>query len=62
MSKCEEAESLLEDDLPPGYRTTDASPRTLSPVKAERQKGPRAAKKAFTKQVIMNIVGYGILA
>ena len=63
----EETLSLIEDDLPPGYMTTEGSPRypssrTPSLVKDERRKGLRAAQKAFTKQVIMNIVGYGILA
>ena len=64
----EENASLIEDDdPPPGYRTSEGSPhcpssRTHSPVKHERSRKARAAKKAFTKQVVMNIVGYGILA
>ncbi|MCJ1284661.1 hypothetical protein MMC26_003996 [Xylographa opegraphella] len=66
---CDEANSLLGDELPPGYRTTDGSPRipssrTPSPMKAEAdaRRKPRAAQKAFTKQVILNIIGYGLLA
>ena len=63
----EETISLIDDDddLPPGYRTSEGSlqsSRTPSPSKHGRSRKPRAAKTAFTKQVIMNIVGYGILA
>ena len=64
----EEDESLIEDDdPPPGYRTSEGSPhcpssRTASPVTHKRSRKTRAAKKAFTKQVVMIIVGYGILA
>ena len=59
ISKCgdaniEETTSLLEDDLPPGY-----SPRQSSPEKVGR---PRGSHKAFTKRVVLNIIGYGILA
>ncbi|PWY90065.1 MFS multidrug transporter [Aspergillus heteromorphus CBS 117.55] len=59
---------------PPEYRSTESSPR-LSPVKESdsplsadddiegQMKGqPSATPKAFTKQVIFNIVAYGILA
>ncbi|MCJ1390264.1 hypothetical protein MMC18_003122 [Xylographa bjoerkii] len=65
----DEVRSLLEDELPPGYRTTDGSPRmpssrALSPTKAElgARRKPRGVQKAFTKQVILNIIGYGLLA
>ncbi|MCJ1435348.1 hypothetical protein MMC27_004720 [Xylographa pallens] len=65
----DEAHPLLRDELPPGYRTTDGSPRmpssrALSPTKAEAdaRRKPRGVQKAFTKQVILNIIGYGLLA
>lgn len=73
----EEVCSLLEDDLPPGYCTREGSPRSClsraqSPIsdrmvyKTNSEKSvqskPRGAQKAFTKQVILNIVGYGLLA
>ena len=67
----DESRSLLEDELPPGYRTTEGSPRQPS----SRAESPNAAaltrferskragmQKTFTKQVVLNIIGYGILA
>lgn len=67
--------SLLSDDeQPPGYRTTEGSPNFPSTPSPEPQESldlndvhiaPRpkpAATKAFTRQVVLNIVGYGILA
>ena len=73
----EDYENLLEDESPPGYRTTEGSPRLPS----SRSHSPRAThagskdtgrrlsetksrsvKKAFTEQVILNILGFGILA
>lgn len=73
-----EAESLLfEDDEPPGYRTTDGTPRqqvsrsqspsnaALGPTRRDKeglQLKSNGARKVFTRQVILNIVGYGILA
>ena len=82
QSRCEkgadldEQVSLLgEDDQPPGYRTSEGSPKILSTPSPEPQESldlnnpnhvvPRckpAATKAFTRQVVLNIVGYGILA
>jgi len=65
---------LNEDDQPPGYRTHAASPTLPSTPSPEPQESlnlndirvPSRAKpavtKAFTKQVVLNIVGYGILA
>ena len=65
---------LSEDEQPPGYRTSEGSPKLLStpaPEPAEildlNESGlsPRskpAVTKAFTRQVVLNIVGYGILA
>lgn len=74
----EESRSLLEDDEPPGYRTTEGTPyqqvsRAQSPVPNARfaldikvleglELKADSVHKAFTKQVIMNIAGYGILA
>jgi hypothetical protein len=70
--------ALVEDEAPPGYRTTEGSPvhpssRALSPLpkKGEclsnnsnefRKHKPRGVQKAFNKQVVLNIIGYGILA
>ena len=66
----DESQSLLEDELPPGYRTTDGSPRLPSSraqspeskSNAARENKPRGMPRAFSKQVVLNIVGYGILA
>jgi MFS family permease len=63
--------ALFEDEQPPGYRTTEGSPRiSTTPTPISRSKPetntpsnkPCGMKNAFTKQVIFNIVGYGILA
>lgn len=69
-----EVVSLLEDQSPPGYRTTEGSPQISTAIIADshdtlgldtryiaRRIKP-AAKKAFTRQVVINIIGYGILA
>lgn len=65
---------LSEDDQPPGYRTTEGSPNLPSTPSPEPQEPldlndvhiasrlKPAATKAFTRQVVLNIVGYGILA
>lgn len=73
----ETASLISEDDEPPGYRTTEGTPRrqisrSQSPsaarldlnvrVKEGLKPRPAGARKAFTRQVILNIVGYGILA
>ena len=63
----DDARSLLDDELPPGYRTTEGSPQmpsspTLLPVKYDIPRQSRGIQKAFTKQVVLNIVGYGLLA
>ena len=63
------------DDEPPGYRTTEATPRnslsrTPSPIRiCPSKEGSRpegacrlGSDKAFTKQVVCNIIGFGILA
>ena len=69
-------ENLLEEEAPPGYRTTEGSPRISSsrcqsPGAARINSKfsgrrvlskPRGVKKAFTKQVVLNILGFGILA
>lgn len=68
---------LYEDDEPPGYRTTDGTPRqqvsrSQSPSNARlrlnlRDKEglklqPNGLRQTFTRQVVLNILGYGILA
>ena len=73
----EEIEPFLDDELPPGYRSTEVSPHPRSPTLRTRTSGsnkwgskPEAicaktqvgVRKAFTKQVVLNIIGYGILA
>ena len=73
----EEVRSLLEDDLPPGYSTREGSPRSnlsraQSPAvgcidfktRCEKriESKPHGVRQAFTKQVILNIIGYGLLA
>ncbi|KAH0541452.1 hypothetical protein FGG08_004061 [Glutinoglossum americanum] len=70
----EERRSLLEEDeQPPGYRTTEGSPkfsvsRALSEGPNDREpsnnidREPPALERAFTKQVVLHIIGYGILA
>ena len=73
----EEVRSLLEDDLPPGYCTREGSPRShlsraQSPdpkrmacqTKSENriESKSHGTQQAFTKQVILNIIGYGLLA
>ena len=88
---CEESRSLMrEDDPPPGYRTTEGSPRP--PTRRGRAPSPASASasatattsaprlqvdhvvgsirshvlpsvgKAFTRQVVLLIIGYGLLA
>ena len=65
--------ALLEDEEPPGYRTTEGSPYQPSspsslPADAKMKCGrglkskPRGVGKAFTKQVILNIAAFGLLA
>lgn len=69
----EESRSLLEEDLPPGYRTMEGSP--LQPSSRSQSPGALHSKmrevpvkrlpgvhQTFTKQVVLNIIGYGILA
>lgn len=69
----EESRPLVEDELPPGYRTTEGSPRDPSSRAQSpgsktclQDRGPvpklPGVHHAFTKQVVVNIVGYGILA
>ena len=73
----EDEENLLEDDAPPGYRTTDGSPnqpssRLQSPnvmptdLRLGRRRSGldkrRGTVNAFTKQVVLNIIGFGLLA
>lgn len=74
----EESRSLLDDEPPPGYRTTEGSPRfpssrALSPaappytrsavrISLQSKGASTSVQKAFTKPVIIHILGYGILA
>ncbi|KAL8842930.1 MAG: hypothetical protein Q9170_000334 [Blastenia crenularia] len=74
----EESRSLFEDEPPPGYRTTEGSPRypssrSLSPaappytrsagrITLQREGAWMGTQKAFTKPVVIHIIGYGILA
>lgn len=72
----EESRSLLEDEAPPGYRTTEGSPPDPSsrapspnarPLHAEGRRErlkvkPHGVHKAFSKQIILIIIAYGILA
>lgn len=68
---------LLEDEPPPGYRTTEGSPRyplsrshsPCAPLSTCEKKGRargsmnlRGIETAFTRQVIIYIISYGILA
>jgi hypothetical protein len=75
LADADEVLSLLGDEeQPPGYRTNEGSPNLPSTPSPEPQESldlgasaiaPRpklAATKAFTRQVVLNIVGYGILA
>jgi hypothetical protein len=72
-----EVQSLIDDEQLPGYRTAEGSPQMPSTPSPEPQEplsldnlddafaAPRqkpAVGKAFTRQVLLNIIGYGILA
>ena len=59
--------SLLSDDQPPEYRTTENTPRASCSLERasalERSsESPPPTVKAFTKQVILLIINFGILA
>ena len=72
----EESRSLIEDEEPPGYRTTEGSPqhplsRSQSPratrsTFAHKQEiipvKSRGAHKVFTRQIVLTIAAFGILA
>ncbi|KAL8739029.1 MAG: hypothetical protein Q9181_000311 [Wetmoreana brouardii] len=74
----EESHSLMEDEPPPGYRSTEGSPRypssrSLSPAappytrsdvahRLSRGGAPLGIQRAFTRPVIIHIIGYGVLA
>ena len=68
-----ENEYSNDNDSPPSYRSTESSPRTSTSLPASRLQDPdpeaggfrkedRSTTKTFNKQVILIIVGYGILA
>lgn len=64
--------TLIDDELPPGYRSTEGSPRISSVSRVDastsgaesRQSGKRGQEmmRTFNRQVILVIIGYGILA
>jgi hypothetical protein len=67
--------SLTQGGPPPGYRSTEGSPKFPSTPSPEAQdlldlnntsvaivREKPAVTKAFTRQVMFNIIGYGILA
>jgi hypothetical protein len=66
--------NLIENDAPPGYRSTEGSPRlsTATIVSSALKEGDvepayptrtgKCSPKTFNKQVVMVIIGYGILA
>ena len=65
---------LVGNDAPPGYRSTEGSPRLASValVRSERKESDvelayptrsgRSMPKTFNRQVVLVIIGYGILA
>ncbi len=69
-----EVVDLVGDDAPPGYRSTEGSPRlsTVTQVGNTTKEGDvefgqlqrenRGVNKVFNRQVILVIIGYGILA
>ena len=76
-AKLQEDCPLLEDEEPPGYTTTEGSPcppstpfQSPSTLAAdlrfkmgkESKVKPRGVRKAFTKQVLLNITSVGLLA
>ena len=65
--------SQASDADPPGYRTTDATPRQSSSRSqspharysgdvAAAWRKPNIVRKTFTQQVVLTIVAFGILA
>ena len=75
IAELDEILSLLkEDEQPPRYHSSESSPNLPSTPLPEPQdlldlndqrntiRSKPAASKAFTRQVVLNIVGYGILA
>ena len=66
-----ELDGLTMEDPPPGYRSTEGSPRlcstpatsiVLDPETALSEKAPRGCLVAFNRQVLLIIIGYAILA
>jgi MFS family permease len=64
-----ECDSLTTEDPPPGYRSTEGSPRLTStlPLATDLENGlsekaQRSCLIAFNKQVVLIIIGYAILA
>lgn len=65
-----EQDVLTEDDPPPGYRSTEGSPRLASTTTVTldadlellREKENRGVVKTFNRHIILIIIGYAILA
>lgn len=65
-----EQDTLTEDDPPPGYRSTEGSPRlestttvVLQPdLEILREKETHGVVKTFNRHIVLIIVGYAILA
>jgi len=62
-----EAHEIEDDDPPPGYRTAEDTPRASQAQDRSSEKRipvakKRAATKAFTKQIILIVIGFGLLA
>ena len=66
-----ELDALTMEDPPPGYRSTEGSPRLSStptanivsdPEHGFSEKGQRGCFVAFNRQVVLIIIGYAILA
>lgn len=65
-----EPDTLTEDDPPPGYRSTEGSPRlestttvVLQPdLEILREKETHGVVKTFNRHIVLIIVGYAILA
>lgn len=70
----DESRSLLEDEEPPGYRTIEGSlqdpstrsqsPDAVPPISGTKEKMTKSygAHKVFTKQIVLTITAFGILA
>lgn len=70
LSDLQNQDTFTDDDPPPGYRSTEGSPRltstpancVIADVENRSEKEDRGVVKTFNRQVVLIIVGYGILA